>query len=49
MVTWYLAGTLPSWTGAPISLVILLEEDNPEAALAIGQTMMEAALQIESN
>ena len=47
MITWYLAGTLPSWTGAPFSLVILLEEDDPESALAIGQAMMEAALQIE--
>ena len=47
MVTWYLAGTLPSWTGAPISLVILLEEDDPEAALSIGQAMMKAALQID--
>ena len=47
MITWYLAGTLPSWTGAPFSLVILLEEDDLEAALAIGQAMMEAALQIE--
>jgi cell division protein FtsW (lipid II flippase) len=47
MITWYLAGTLPSWTGAPFSLVILLEEDDPETALAIGQAMMEAALQIE--
>ena len=47
MITWYLAGTLPSWTGAPFSLVVLLEEDDPEAALAIGQTMMKAALKIE--
>jgi hypothetical protein len=47
VITWYLAGTLPSWTGAPFSLVILLEEDDSDAALAIGQTMMEAALQIE--
>jgi membrane peptidoglycan carboxypeptidase len=47
MVTWYLAGTLPSWTGAPFSLVVLLEEDDPEAALAFGQVMMKAALQIE--
>jgi cell division protein FtsW (lipid II flippase) len=47
MVTWYLAGTLPSWTGAPVSLVILLEEDDPQSAIAVGQAMMESALQLK--
>lgn len=47
VITWYLGGTLPGWTGAPFSLVIILEEDSPEAALAIGRAMMEAALQVE--
>ncbi|MBE9473769.1 MAG: hypothetical protein IMY85_02695, partial [Chloroflexi bacterium] len=47
VITWYLAGTLPTWTGAPFSLVIILEEDDPEEALAIGQAMMESALQVE--
>jgi cell division protein FtsW (lipid II flippase) len=47
VITWYLGGTLPTWTGAPISLVIILEEDSPQEALAIGQAMMEAALQVE--
>jgi cell division protein FtsW (lipid II flippase) len=47
VITWYLAGTLPTWTGAPFSLVILLEDSNPESAQSIGQAMMEAALQIE--
>jgi cell division protein FtsW (lipid II flippase) len=46
VITWYLAGTLPSWSGAPISLVILLEEDDSEAAQLIGQAMMESALHI---
>jgi hypothetical protein len=47
VITWYLAGTLPTWTGAPFSLVIILEEDSPEAALEIGKAMMEAALQVD--
>jgi hypothetical protein len=47
VVTWYIGGTLPTWTGAPFSMVIVLEEDSPEAALAIGKAMMEAALQVE--
>jgi cell division protein FtsW (lipid II flippase) len=45
--TWYLAGTLPSWSGAPLVLVIVLEEDMPLEALQIGREMMEAALQVE--
>jgi hypothetical protein len=47
VITWYLAGTLPTWTGAPFSLAIILEKDEPQEALAIGQAMMEAALQIK--
>ena len=47
MITWYLAGTLPSWSGAPFSVVILLEEDDPEAAQRIGRAMMASALQFE--
>ena len=47
VITWYLAGTLPTWTGAPFSLVIILEDDAPEAAITIGQEMIEAVLQVE--
>jgi len=47
VITWYLAGTLPSWSGAPFTLVIILEEDLPMEALRIGREMMEAALQLE--
>ncbi len=47
VITWYLAGTLPTWTGSPFSLVILMEDNLPEAVQDIGQAMMEAALQIE--
>lgn len=42
--TWYVAGTLPSWNGAPLTLVILLEEDNPKFAEVIGMAMLQAAL-----
>jgi hypothetical protein len=44
-VTWYLAGTLPGWSGAPMALAILLEESDPAQAEAIGQALMQAALQ----
>lgn len=40
-LTWYLAGTLPEWQGPPLALAIVLEEDNPELAEHIGQTLLE--------
>ena len=43
-VTWYLAGTLPSWNGTPLSLAILLEEDNPQLAEVMGRAMLQAAI-----
>lgn len=46
-VTWYMAGTLPSWSGAPLSLVIVLEEDDSLGAIEMGRAMMEAALKME--
>lgn len=42
--SWYLAGTLPTWNGAPLALVVLLEEDNPALAEIIGQAMLQSAL-----
>ena len=44
-VTWHLAGTLPDWSGTPLALVVLLEEDNPTLAEAIGSELIELALQ----
>jgi cell division protein FtsW (lipid II flippase) len=43
---WYLAGTLPDWTGTPMVLAILIEEDNPREAVQIGQAVMQAALSL---
>lgn len=39
-ITWYLAGTLPNWSGTPLALVILLEESNPDLARKIGQDVL---------
>jgi cell division protein FtsW (lipid II flippase) len=44
-VSWYLAGTLPSWSGAPLTLVVLLEDGAASLAEVIGQAVMTAALQ----
>lgn len=40
VVTWWLGGTLPEWNGAPLTLVVLLEENNPALAEEIGQKTM---------
>jgi cell division protein FtsI/penicillin-binding protein 2 len=46
-ITWYLAGTLSDWNGAPLALAVLLEEDDSVQAQAIGSAMLRAALQID--
>lgn len=43
-LTWYLAGTLPTWNGAPLALAFLLEEDDPALAEAIGRALLQAAI-----
>jgi cell division protein FtsI/penicillin-binding protein 2 len=40
---WSLGGTLPDWQGAPLAVVVLLEENDPGGAVLIGQTLLEAA------
>jgi hypothetical protein len=44
-ITWYLAGTLPDWSGSPLALVVLLEKDNPARASQIGGELIQMALQ----
>lgn len=40
IVTWYVAGTLPDWQGAPLTLVVVLEENNIPLAEFIGENLM---------
>lgn len=44
-LSWYLAGTLPDWQGAPLTVVVLLEENNPQQASLIGRSVLEKAIQ----
>jgi len=46
-ISWYLSGTTPGWSGAPLVLVVVVEEDTPQHLSEIGREMMEAALQME--
>ena len=43
-ITWYLAGTLPNWQGTPLTLVVVLEADDPSFANAAGLTLLNAAI-----
>jgi cell division protein FtsW (lipid II flippase) len=44
-VTWSLGGTLPSWQGPPLVVVVLLEENDPNLAGWMGQTLLEIGTQ----
>jgi hypothetical protein len=46
-LTWFLAGTLPDWSGSPLALVVLLEEDNSRLANQIGKELLTNALEPE--
>lgn len=43
-ITWYLAGTTPSWRGVPLALALVLEEDNPQLAARIGSAVLDTIL-----
>ncbi len=40
-VTWYLGGALPSTSSKPLALALLLEQDDLEAAIRIGQSLLQ--------
>jgi len=44
IITWHLAGTQPAWQGAPLVLVVALEEDNVFLAQFIADNLMSAGL-----
>lgn len=43
-VTWLIAGTPPNWQGAPLTLVVAVEENAPRLVEEIGQRLFEAVL-----
>jgi len=43
-ITWLLAGTLPDWQGAPLVLIVALEENNISLAERIGENLLNAGL-----
>ncbi len=43
-VTWFIAGTPPTWQATPLAVVVLLEEDNERQAQWIGQELLTDAM-----
>ena len=43
-VTWFIGGSKPDWSGTPITLVILLEEENPTLAQQMGNALLDKIL-----
>lgn len=43
-ITWYLAATLPEWNGSPLAMALVLESDDPQLTLQIGEALMQQAL-----
>jgi len=48
-ITWFIAGTTSDWWGQPLTVVVLLEEDNPEKAAETGLAMLEHAFRLGEN
>lgn len=44
-VSWYLAGTLPNWSGTPLTVVVVLEENTPNLAETIGSEVLLKAIE----
>lgn len=43
-ITWYIGGTLAEWSGTPLAMAVVLEENNPQAALQIGSSLFRSTL-----
>jgi hypothetical protein len=42
--TWFVAGTLPNWQGTPLTLIVLLEEDNAPLVNSLGEALLSETL-----
>jgi len=45
ILTWFIAGTISNWTGTPLCITVLLEEDNLPLAKDIGHSLINVFLQ----
>ena len=42
--TWYIGGTLPNWKGTPLTVVVLVEGDDPISVEHIGTQLLRSAI-----
>jgi cell division protein FtsI/penicillin-binding protein 2 len=42
--SWFIGGTLPEWPGVPLAIAVLLEEEDPQRVLEMGQALLQAAM-----
>ena len=40
-VTWFFAGTMPNWSGTPLALVIVIEENDVQKISQMGEKLMK--------
>jgi len=43
--SWYIGGTLPEWPGVPLAIAVVLEENDPQRVLVMGQRLLQSAMQ----
>jgi len=43
--SWFIGGTLPEWPGVPLAIAVLLEENDPQRVLEMGESLLQTAMQ----
>lgn len=43
-ITWYIASTKSTWQGSPVTVAVVVEEDNPALAMRVGRLVMNASI-----
>ena len=43
--SWFIGGTLPEWPGVPLAIAVLLEENDPQRVLEMGESLLQSAMQ----
>lgn len=43
-LTWYIGGTTADWSATPLAIAIAIEEDTPDLAISIGETLLKLSI-----
>ena len=44
LTTWFIGGTTAEWIGSPLAIAVVIEEENPDLAEQIGQSVLNATI-----